>query len=124
EHLEPARRDLVRPEVVDNLREIAQLAFRVDHARLLVAGLAVTAQLHIVIPPSIEKTLPVAKRDSSEARYTRMPMMSSTVPSRPIGWRATKSLRACAGSAKALILPCSDGVSTVPGQMALQRRPC
>ena len=41
--------------------------------------------------------------------------MSSTVPSRPIGWRATKSLRACTGSAKALILPCSDGVSTVPG---------
>ena len=42
--------------------------------------------------------------------------MSSTVPSRPIGWRATKSLRACTGSAKALMRPCSDGVSTVPGR--------
>jgi hypothetical protein len=30
--------------------------------------------------------------------------MSSTEPSLPMGWRAMKSLRACAGSAKALIL--------------------
>jgi hypothetical protein len=53
-----------------------------------------------------------------------MPVMSSTVPSRPIGWRATKSLRACTGSAKAAMRPCSEGVSTVPGPMQLQRMPC
>ena len=49
--------------------------------------------------------------------------MSSTAPRRPIGWRATKSLRACTGSAKALMRPSRDGVSTVPGHMALQRIP-
>src|SRR2546429_7439196 len=50
--------------------------------------------------------------------------MSSTVPSRPMGWRAMKSLRACTGSGSALIRSCSEGVSTVPGQTALQRIPC
>ncbi|MNC95721.1 hypothetical protein D3C83_129090 [compost metagenome] len=50
--------------------------------------------------------------------------MSSTVPSRPMGWRAMKSFFACTGSAKALMRWCSDGVSTVPGPMALQRMPC
>src|SRR5207302_7927349 len=114
-----ARRDLVGADVVDRLREAPQAAFAVDHAGLLVARLAIPAQLHIVIPPSIEYAFPVAKSDSSEARNTRIPVMSSTVPSRPMGWRATKSLRACTGSAKALILPCSDGVSTVPWHKAL-----
>src|SRR5205085_4945056 len=95
QHLQAARRDLVRPAVVDDLREIAQLAVAVDHAGLLVARLAIPAELHIVIPPSIEKTLPVAKSDSSDARYTRIGVMSSTVPRRPIGWRAMKSFLAC-----------------------------
>jgi hypothetical protein len=54
QRLQLARRDLVRADVVDHLGEIAQAAFAVDHARLLIAGLAIPAQLHIVIPPSIE----------------------------------------------------------------------
>ena len=37
-----------------HLGKIAQLPVRVDQSRLFVARLAVTAQLHIVIPPSIE----------------------------------------------------------------------
>ena len=65
----------------------------------------------------------MANAESSEARYTHISAISPALPSRPIGWRAMKSLRACTGSANALILPCSDGVSTVPGQMALQRMP-
>ena len=40
-----------------------------------------------------------------------------------MGWRAMKALRAATGSALALMRSPSEGVSTVPGQIALQRMP-
>ena len=45
------------------------------------------------------------------------------VARRPIGWRAMKSFSACTGSAADAMRPRKEGVSTVPGQRALQRRP-
>ena len=45
-------------------------------------------------------------------------------PRRPMGWRAMKSFFACTGSANALMRSPSEGVSTVPGPMQLQRMPC
>ena len=51
------------------------------------------------------------------------PIRHPALPRRPMGWRRSKSLRACAGSSNAASRPCRDGVSTVPGQMALQRTP-
>ena len=54
EHLQPARRDLVGPDLGDHLGQVAEPALRVDHAGLLEPVPAVPAQLHIVIPPSIE----------------------------------------------------------------------
>jgi hypothetical protein len=53
EHLQPARRNLVGADVVDNFREVAYAPVGVHHPRLLVARSSVAAQLHIVIPPSI-----------------------------------------------------------------------
>src|SRR6185295_17072792 len=120
EHLQAARRKLLRADVLHYLGQVAQAPFRVDDPRLLEAVLAIAAQLHIVIPPSIEYMLPVANFDSSDARKTRIPVMSSTEPRRPIGWRAMKSFFACTGSAKALMRSPSEGVSTVPGPMQLQ----
>ena len=76
------------------------------------------------MPPSTEYMLPVANFDSSDARNTTIPVMSPGDPSRPIGCRAMKSLRAYTGSANALMRSCSDGVSTVPGPIQLQRTPC
>ena len=64
------------------------------------------------------------KRDASLSRNTTSGAMSSTVARRPIGWRAMKSRSACTGSAAAAMRPRSEGVSTVPGHSALQRRPC
>jgi hypothetical protein len=54
EHLQAARRELSRADVLDDLRKVAQPALGVDHPRSFVARLAVTAQLHMVIPPSME----------------------------------------------------------------------
>src|SRR6185369_13943297 len=124
EHLQAARRQLVGADVLDHLGEVPQAPFAIHHARLLEAVLSVATKLHMVMPPSIEYMLPVANFASSEARNTRIPVMSSTVPSRPMGWRAMKSFLACTGSAKALMRSPSEGVSTVPGPMQLQRMPC
>src|SRR3954468_16777645 len=54
QHLQAAWRDFLRPDAVDDLRKVAYPTVLVDETGLLVARLAVTAQLHIVIPPSIE----------------------------------------------------------------------
>jgi hypothetical protein len=40
-----------------------------------------------------------------------------------MGWRAMKPARAAASSPVARMRSVSEGVSTVPGQMALQRTP-
>lgn len=40
------------------------------------------------------KFCPVAKRLSSLASHSTMEAISSAVPSRPMGWRAVKALRA------------------------------
>ena len=42
---------------------------------------------------------------------------------RAIGWRAMNAARAAAGSGCSASRPRNDGVSVVPGQMALQRMP-
>src|SRR5205814_10398389 len=81
------------------------------------------AHVHIVMPPSHEYTLPVTKADSSDARKTTSGAISSALASRPIGCRAMNILRASSGFANAPIRSCSDGVSTVPGAIALQRIP-
>ena len=60
---------------------------------------------------------------TSDAKNTTMGAISCAWAMRPMGWRATKFLRACTGSASELMRSCSEGVSTVPGQMALQRMP-
>src|SRR5690606_41510309 len=108
EHLEPPRRKLVRADGVDDLGQVAQAPLVVNHAGLLVARLSVAAQLHMVIPPSMEWALPVAKSDSSDARDTTMPVVSSTVPSRPLLRRATTALRAWTGPGCRLRRPWSD----------------
>src|SRR6185503_16954036 len=77
----------------------------------------------MVIPPSHEYMLPVMKAASSDARNTTSGAISSAFARRPIGWRATNILRASTGSGNALIRSPSDGVSTVPGPIALQRTP-
>ena len=72
-------------------------------------------------PPSTTMSTPVVKAASSLARYTAMAAISSAVPSRPIFWRATNFSRPSgpAAAARSSI----EGVSTVPGQIALQRMP-
>ena len=52
-----------------------------------------------------------------------MGAMSATVANRPMGWRAMKSFSAWTGSGALLMRPRSEGVSTVPGQSALARKP-
>ena len=46
EVLQPARRNLVRPDVADHLGQVAELAIRIDHARLLEAVLSITTKFH------------------------------------------------------------------------------
>ena len=53
EHVQPARRNLLGADVVDDFREVAYAPVGVDQPRLLVARSSVAAELHIVIPPSI-----------------------------------------------------------------------
>ena len=56
-----------------------------------------------------------------------MAAISSGAPSRPIAWRATKAVRACAippaAAALAAMRSSKLGVWMVPGQMALHRTP-
>jgi hypothetical protein len=77
----------------------------------------------MVMPPSHEYTFPVTNAASSDARNTIMGAISSGFARRPIGWRATTMRRASTGSGYALMRCASDGVSTVPGAIALQRTP-
>src|SRR5690606_13681200 len=79
-------------------------------------------------PPSMTCAVPVVNADSSLARYTASAATSSARPMRPMGWRAIKA--ACTvASAWPLTRACSamrwrsEGESTVPGQIALQRMP-
>ena len=72
--------------------------------------------------------VPVVNADSSEARYTASAAISAVEPTRPIGWRETNQASACAivwpvDSASAAMRSRSEGDSTVPGQIALQRTP-
>ena len=63
-------------------------------------------------PPFGLRHWPTKWQDSSEARNTRMPVMSSTVPRHPIGWRAMKSFLSSARTSSRLVagpesVPCS-----------------
>ena len=70
-------------------------------------------------PPSQAYNPPVQYADSSEARKTASPAMSSGLPSLPIG-TASRSPLASAGSASRLAFM---GVSIVPGIIELTRMP-
>src|SRR4051794_21554668 len=77
--------------------------------------------VHSVQPPSMMWATPVVNALSSLARYTASAPISSAVPSRPIGWRLTNISRPPGPAAAARFS--IDGVSMVPGQIALQRMP-
>jgi len=60
---------------------------------------------------------------ASDAKYSAAFAISSGMPSRPSGCRATSASRAAAGSSAPASKRATHSVSTVPGQMQLQRTP-
>ena len=70
---------------------------RLPAHRHLAAG-AARASYCAVMPPSIVRIVPVAKRLSSEARNRMPAAISSGVPSRPRSWRASSALRESAAT--------------------------
>src|SRR6187397_1084650 len=73
-----------------------------------------------VQPPSTTRPAPVMKLASSDARKTMPLAMSSAMPSRPIGCRASDALRACSVS---LVPTCWARMTKVFWPMSVSIRP-
>ena len=85
--------------------------------------LSVFSVASILTPPSCRRRRPAAlpvANGASEARYAIASAISSAVPSRPSGWRATRPSRDSPSSSTTRSI---HGVSIVPGQTQFTRMP-
>ena len=73
------------------------------------------------MPPSITRQLPVTNADSSAARKSAEAAISSGRPMRFSNWVEAISSYAFFGSGYSFSRACTNGVSTRPGQIALNR---
>src|SRR5829696_694545 len=96
------------PEIIGGVRDDAE-GFGGDH------GCQTTA----VMPPSTNRTCPLTKSEAGEARNTRAPIRSSTLPQRPAGVRPLTHALNSSSSTRALV----SSVSKYPGASALAWMP-